>query len=56
MGHEHQYEVLEESEDGTNGSQVSLRPISVRANELQESMEYYEEIIEESEEESEPHP
>jgi hypothetical protein len=30
---------------------VSLRPISVREDKMQETVEYYEELIEESEEE-----
>jgi len=46
--------VIEESEDGESGaSSISLRAISKREEKLtEESAEYYEEIIEESEEET----
>lgn len=46
--------MIEESEDGESGaSSISLRAISKREEKLaEESAEYYEEIIEESEEET----
>lgn len=54
-GVELEYEVVEESEDGESGvSSISLRALSKREQHLaEESAEYYEEIIEESEEETE---
>lgn len=54
-GVELEYEVVEESEDGESGaSSISLRALSKREHPLaEESAEYYEEIIEESEEETE---
>ena len=58
QGKELEYEVIEESEDGESGaSSISLRAISKRDEKLaEESVEYYEEIIEESEEETESAP
>ena len=54
QGTEFEYEVIEESEDGESGpSSLSLREISRHQNDLEEeSAEYYEEVIEESEEET----
>ena len=47
--------MVEESEDGESGtSSISLRAVSKRDQQLAEdSVEYYEEVIEESEEETE---
>jgi len=55
QGVELEYEVVEESEDGESGaSSISLRAVSKRDQQLAEdSVEYYEEVIEESEEETE---
>lgn len=55
QGVELEYEVVEESEDGESGtSSISLRAVSKRDQHLAEdSVEYYEEVIEESEEETE---
>lgn len=55
QGVELEYEVVEESGDGESGtSSISLRAVSKRDQQLAEdSVEYYEEVIEESEEETE---
>lgn len=55
QGVELEYEVVEESEGGESGaSSFSLRAIGKHEeNFAEESVEYYEEVIEESEEETE---